>query len=78
MGRNEEAVDGSSLFYALNKAKERGSSTTLGNQHCMFEQAYGNGHKVLRIGGSERFLQELPALQVEKCYMHPVRSSNRN
>lgn len=33
MGRNEDVVDGSSLFYTLNEAKERGSGTTLLNQH---------------------------------------------
>jgi len=33
MGPNEEAVDGSSLFYILNETKERESGTTLGNQN---------------------------------------------
>lgn len=70
-------MDGSSLFYTLNEAKERGSGAILGNQHLMSAQADGSGGKELGIGGRETFLQELPVLQV-KCYTHLARSSKRN
>lgn len=49
MGCNEEAVDGSSLFYTLNGAKERGSGTILGNQHLMSAQADSSGYKELGV-----------------------------
>lgn len=76
VGCNDEAVDGSSLFYTLNEAEERGSGTILGNQHLMFAQADGSGHKDLDTGGCETFQQKLPVLQV-MCYTHLARSSKK-
>lgn len=76
MGCNEEAVDGSSLFYTLNEAKERGSGTILGNQHSMSAQADGSGHKELGVGGCETFQQEQPVLQVMR-YIYLARSSKK-
>lgn len=76
MGCNEEAVDGSSLFYTLNEAKERGSGTILGNQHLMSAQTDRSGHKELGVEERHTFQQELPELQVI-CYTHLARS-NKN
>lgn len=76
MGCNEEAGEGSSLFYTLNEAEERGSGVILGNQHLMSSQADSSGHKELGIGGCETFQQELPVLQV-MCYTHLARSSKK-
>lgn len=75
-GYNEEAVDGSSLFYTLNEAKGRGSGAILGNQHLMSAQADGSGHKEPGIGRCEAFQQELPVLQM-MCYTHLARSSKK-
>lgn len=76
MGCNEEAVDGSSLFYTLNEAKERGSGTILGNQHLMSAQADSSGSKELGVGGCQIFQQELPELQV-MCCTHLAKSSKK-
>lgn len=75
MGCNEEAVDGSSLFYALNKVKERESGAILGNQHLMSAQADGSGHKEPGIG-REAFQQELAVHQV-MCCTHLAKSSKK-
>lgn len=51
MGCNEEAGDGSSLFYTLSEADERGSGVILGNQHLTPAQADSSGHRSWALEG---------------------------